>query len=272
MARPVTPSLNELLLLLGQFYYDARLLRATEETGLPNEYRCDLLAYGRNNRYEGAELWCWSPPPSGHGRLFTVQSSVGETGTLVLSGNWGTGGATVGTVATIQNIGGKGKPHDQREWALKMALMQAGLVAAEATITEADSTTRWHDIPAGLCSITAVYRVRADGTRQEVGPAYWHDGVDVMGRKLYLPVSFNEDDSFLVQGRQDATYPWSGDTPDYDAPINVDPQRTIKDAVMWLAFGGRDNRSPELAANMYNDRLRTSRDHPLPNEVWLELR
>lgn len=271
MTRPIAYSLNDLLLAIGRFLRDATQVKVTQQSVDPKQFIDTRLAVGSDNRYKGSELWVWDMPADATGRNpFLVTASSGSSGTLTLSEGVGPTAFPVGTQAVLQNIGGKGNPHELREWALQMALAQDDVQApATVTITAPDSTTFWNAIPAGLRSIAEVTLIDPDGLTQPLGPGVWRDAIDLVGRRIYLPFFLDTGWTFALTGRQDLLWPWATTPVDYTAQVQVDPARVVKEAVNWLYLGNMSSRGQDIAANLYNDRLRTTRDHPWPNEVFL---
>jgi hypothetical protein len=268
---PVAMSVRELLLAIGRFLDDARLLKATLFDSTTTHYVSRALAYGADNRYIGSELFVWDMPGDATGdNPFTVASSTGSSGTLILSQSVGPTAFPIGTRAVLQNIGGKGFPHDRRAWALQMALAEhEGQSDAQVTITSPNQTNWWNAIPAGIRSITGVVQVDPSGLTRDIANAAWQENLDLPGRRILLPYSLDTGWTYIVAGRADLAYPFATDPPDYTALVQVAPDRLVKDAVKWLYLGSRAVRGQEIASNLYNDRLRTARNAPRPGEVFL---
>lgn len=272
MALPVAMTVRELLLAIGRFLDDARLIRVTTLDATQDHFISSALQFGANDRYVGSELFVWDLPAGATGdNPFTVQASFGSpSGLLDLSQPVGPNPFALGARAVLQNIGGKGFPHDRRVWALQMALIEHdGMSDAQVSIATPDQTTYWNAIPAGVRSIASIVQIDPEGRTREVGNAAWLESIDRVGRRVLLPYDLDTGWTYAVVGRADLTYPFATDPPDYTASVQVRPDRLVKDAVKWLHLGSRSTRGQEIASNLYNDRLRTHRDHPRPGEVFL---
>jgi hypothetical protein len=267
-------TLNELLLELGLFLRDSHQFVTTQQ-GAPNEVWIGKLAFGLADRYADSELWVWDLPPDAitSRNPWYIKNSGGD-GKLTLTEPIGTTALPPNARVVLQNINGKGKPHVLKEQALKFSLLQQNvMVRAKGLITalDVDPESHWQTIPAGLESVYQV--IIRDSTypldQNIISATTWGE-IDQVNNRIYLPYDLSWGGYTVeISGRASFNWPWTS-TPNYTVTVDVDPVRTVKDAAQFLLMGDRDDRSQQMSANLFNEKLRTRRNVPLPDEVFLE--
>ena len=267
-------SIQQLLLEIGLVLRDSHQLVTTLQ-GMPDQAIIGKLAFGKDNRYIDSELFVWDMPSDGIASRnpFFVKSSAGN-GTLTLTEPVGPTALPVGARVVLQNIGGKGKPHVLKEQALRFALLSLdAMLHTKVTIAglDIDQESYWQSIPAGLDSIYKVVLTDSDFPLEqwEVSASTWRE-IDMTGNRLYVPYDLSSGTRMVeIYGR--ASLDWQTlMEANYQYFIDIDPVRVVKDAVQWLLMFDRDDRANQLAANLFNEKLRTRRRVPYPDEVFLE--
>jgi hypothetical protein len=264
-------SIRQLLYDIGLTLRDAHQFVTTQQ-GAPNEVIIAKLAVGRPDRYIDSELFVWDlPADASASNPFYVRTS-GTDGKLTLTEAVGTTAIPAGATVILQNINGKGRPHVLKEQALRFALLSMDAMLhtkVSLTVADLDDTTYWQAIPAGLDSIYKVGIYDADYplAYYEPSPTSWRE-LDLEGNRIYIPFDLLGNKVVELYGR--ASLDWQTlMNSNYEYFIDIDPVRVVKDAIQWLLMFDRDQQSNALAANLFNERLRTRRMVPYPDEVFL---
>lgn len=269
MAGPYTTTLQQFLLDLGLLLDDAKLLTATG--GSTSTFVTTELSGQNGSDFVGSELMLWDKPAAMTAANPLVVADTPATANTLpfLVGALGPNPVAAGNRAVLQNINGRGYSQDKKLFATRMALMDDyPLTHSMVPITTGfDTVNFWQPLPASLRSVYRV-TVTINGDVFDIGPHIWGD-INLNSRLIYIPYLFGTSDSIQVYGRLDPATTWTNDPASLTAAMPFSSPDLLRSAAHWLLLSRRDGRDREDLQIMYQDRLRTRRDLPLPSEVFL---